>query len=171
MRALIIPVLLSLGACAATQPSATLSANANETFSASSAPPRLTIESKAIGIYLAPCASNVCGTVVITPGSTFRFAHPVVSVTDLQHKPRPSLLLDASDSEIDLSADNSESSGWSLQGKRPRPGKRQNFVVHVDEPAGNGLVLQLPDVELNGKPVQLPAITMLHAQKVALTPP
>jgi hypothetical protein len=160
MRGLIIPILLILSACAST-PSPTLSASSNQAFNASSEKSKLSIESKAVSIYLAACANNVCGTVVIAPGASFRFTHPMVSATDLQHKPRSSLTLEASDSEIDLSAaGNNESTGWSLQGKRPRPGKRQNFVVHMDSPIDDGLVLQLPEIELDGKQVPLPAITL-----------
>lgn len=161
MRAVILPVLLVLAACAAPTSAPLLSAAPSEVFSTSNEPSRVSIESKAIGIYLAPCAGNLCGTVVIAPGASFRFAHPVVVVSDLQHHPLASLQVDASDSEQDLSADgNGESSGWALQGKRPRPGRRQNFVVHMAAAPGAGLMLQLPAVELNGQQMQLPAITL-----------
>ncbi|MYM69949.1 hypothetical protein GTP45_24315 [Pseudoduganella sp. FT55W] len=160
MRGLSLLILLALSACAA-PPVAKLSASSSEQFNTSSDSSKLNIESKAISIYLAPCASDVCGTVVIAPGASFRFVHPMVSVTDLQHKPRTSLMVDASDSEIDLSSDgNSQSSGWSLQAKTPRPGKRQNFIVHLAGATAGGLVLQLPDVELNGKQARLPAVTL-----------
>jgi hypothetical protein len=138
-----------------------LSAAPSEVFSTSSERSRLSIENKTIGIYLAPCAGNVCGTVVIAPGASFRFAHPLVTVTDLHHKPLNSLQVDASDSEQDLSTDgNGESSGWALQGKRARAGRRQNFVVRMAAPTNDGRVLQLPTIELNGQPVQLPSITL-----------
>jgi hypothetical protein len=162
MRGAILPVLLVLSACAtAPVPTPMLSAAASQVFSTSSERSRLSIENKTIGIYLAPCAGNLCGTVVIAPGASFRFAHPVVAVTDLQHKPLNSLQIDGSDSEQDLSTDgNGESSGWPLQGKRARPGRRQNFVVDLAAPTHEGRVLQLPTIELNDQQVQLPSITL-----------
>jgi hypothetical protein len=151
MRGLVIPVLLALSACASA-PVVMLDARSNEVFNVSREQSRLSLESRTVAIYLAPCADNLCGTAVIAPGAS-HFTYPTVAVTNLKRAPMTSLTLDASDSETDLSGDgNSESGGWALQGKRPRPGKRQNFVIRMAKVPATGIVLQLPDVEINGRP-------------------
>jgi hypothetical protein len=176
-RVFLVAIVLCLGGCASgscsihqlLQPTAA----ATSDFTVNTEPEydSLFLEGRSISLWLKPCndpqtraliQGSLCGSVIVSPGTTFQFAEPSVRVMGIANSVQRTISVEPSDFDLAKIQVGSSKPGVSGLASRPYklPGSRLNFTVLRQADAPGPSILRLPTVQVNSVAITFPQITI-----------
>jgi len=149
---------------------------ASDKFSVTAEPEydSLFMEGQKVALWLYPCIADrsrellpgtLCGTVIVSPGTSFRFVDATVHVLAVGQREPLSLNVKPSNFEIGMMSVGSTVTGVSsLLASRPYklPGSRLKFAL-IQEPYATPIRLVLPPIEVNSARMEFPTISITPA--------